>query len=180
MTEKKKAGSTERREKKHSKAKTSQKKREDQLREKLKEAKAEIETLKERFLRTAAELDNFRKRTEREILQIVQNANRELIKDILPIIDDLERSLNASEKKGGGREFIKGIELIYGKLMSTLHSCGLERMESVNEVFDVEKHEALLQIERDDTPSGIVVEEHEKGYLLNGKVLRHAKVVVSK
>ncbi len=136
--------------------------------------------MKDRLLRTAAELDNFRKRTEREISRIVQNANERLIKDILPVIDDLERSLKLSQKGKNEKEFRSGVELIYQKLMSVLRSYGLEPMESENKEFDVQQHEALLQMEKEGTPPDMVVEEHGKGYLLNGKVLRHAKVVVSK
>ena len=181
MSEKQVSNSTESKEKKErSKAKSEQKKREERLQKKLKNAEKEIEVLKDRLLRTAAELDNFRKRTERDISRIIENANEKLIKDILPVIDDLERSLKLSNEKQNEKEFRRGVELIYQKLMAVLKSYGLEPIESENKEFDVEQHEALLQVEKEGTPPGIVVEEHEKGYLLNGKVLRHAKVVVSK
>lgn len=181
MAEKRRPGSTEKRKaKKRSEAKTSEKKKEEHLRRKLKEADGEIETLKDRLLRTAAELDNFRKRTEREISQVIQNANGELIRGILPIIDDLERSLKSTQNRGGGKEFRKGVELIYQKLMAVLRDYGLESMESMGKAFDVEQHDALLQIERKGASPGMVIEEHEKGYLFRGRVLRHAKVVVSK
>ncbi len=181
MSEKHVSNSAKEKEKRErSKPKSAQKKKEERLQKKLKEAEKEIEVLKDRLLRTAAELDNFRKRTEREISQIIQNANERLIKDILPVIDDLERSLKLSHEGGNEKDFRKGIELIYQKLMSVLQSYGLEPIESENKEFDVEQHEALLQMEKEGIPPGIVIEEHEKGYLLNGKVLRHAKVVVSK
>jgi molecular chaperone GrpE len=158
----------------------SQKKKGEKIQKRLKEAETEIETLKDQLLRTAAELDNFRKRTQREISQIIQNANERLIRDILSVIDDLERSLKIPKKKGEDKEFRKGIELIYQKLMTVLCNYGLESMESLNRPFDVERHDALLQIEKEGIPPGIVIEEHEKGYLLNGNVLRHARVLVSK
>jgi len=181
MSAKQVSHSSENKEKeRRSKPKSAQKKKEERLQKKLKEAEKEIEVLKDRLLRTAAELDNFRKRTEREISQIIQNANERLIKDILPVIDDLERSLKLSQKGKNEKEFLSGVELIYQKLMSVLRSYGLDPMESENKEFDVQQHEALLQMEKEGTPPGMVVEEHEKGYLLNGKVLRHAKVVVSK
>jgi len=181
MVEKRGSGSSEKRErKKRSSAETLQRKREEHLRRKLKEADGEIETLRDRLLRTAAELDNFRKRTERENSEIIQNANRALMRDILPVIDDLDRSLKATQKRGGGKEFQRGVELIYQKMMSVLRDYGLEPMESMGQVFGVEQHDALLQIEKEGISPGIVVEEHEKGYFLRGKVLRHAKVVVSK
>lgn len=153
--------------------------REAALRKKLKEADARIHDLNDRLLRTAAELDNYRKRTEREIARIIQNANEGLIKDLLPVIDDFDRSLKIEngEDERGLRE---GVEMIYQKLMSTLQGRGLEPMVSVDQPFDVDRHDALLQVEKEGTPSGMVLEEHEKGYLLNERVLRHAKVLVSK
>ncbi len=175
-------GSTKEGEKseKSTKSRVSYKVKAEECQKKLKKANKEIEELKERLLRRVAELDNYRKRTEREIANIIQNANENLIKDILPVVDDLERSLKISNSGEDDVEFRKGVELIYQKLMLILGKYGLEPMESVGTEFDVEKHDALLQISKKGTPAGVVVEEHEKGYLLNGRVLRHAKVVVSK
>jgi molecular chaperone GrpE len=167
---------------KHSQSKSlhSQIIKEQKLKKKLKECEKEIENLKDRLLRTAAELDNFRKRTERDVSQIIQNANQELIRSLLPIIDDFDRSLKFDHKKQKEEDFRQGIELIYKNLYDILVKAGLEPMESVGQPFDFEKHDALLQVEKKDTEPGMVVEEHEKGYLLNGRVLRHAKVIVSK
>jgi molecular chaperone GrpE len=153
--------------------------KENLLKKRLKEAEGQIHDLNDRLLRTVAELDNYRKRTEREVAHIIQNANEGLIKELLPIIDDFERSLrmeNGSDDKG----FREGVEFIYHKLMSALQSRGLEPMISVDQPFDVDRHDALLQVEKKGKPSGVVLEEHEKGYLLNNRVLRHAKVLVSK
>lgn len=153
--------------------------KETQLRKKLKEAEDRVHSLNDRILRTAAELDNYRKRTEREIAHIIQNANEGLIQDLLPILDDFERSLKM-ESSRNDEGFREGVEMIYQKLFSTLRSRGLEAMVSVDQPFDVDRHDALLQVEKKGKPSGVVLEEHEKGYLLNGRVLRHAKVLVSK
>ena len=153
--------------------------KENPLRKNLKEAEDQIQSLNDRLLRTAAELDNYRKRTEREIAHIIQNANEGLIKDLLPIIDDFERSLK-TEKDSDDKGFREGVYLIYQKLSSILQGWGLEPMISVDQPFDVDRHDALLQLEKKGKPSGVVIEEHEKGYLLNGRVLRHAKVLVSK
>ena len=180
MTEKRRTVGPQKKGKKQTKAKASESKKEKQLREKIRTAEKEIEVLKDQLFRTAAELDNFRKRTEREISNIVRNANEKIIKDILSVIDDFERSLKSAPKRGKGRDFCKGFELIYQKLMTILRGYGLEPMESIGKDFDVEQHDALLQVEREDIPSGVIVEEHEKGYLLNDKVVRHAKVVVNK
>jgi molecular chaperone GrpE len=153
--------------------------REEHLRSKLKSAEEEIKALQERLLRTAAELDNFRKRAEKEKIQLILNANADLLKSVLPILDDLERSLKASSENDVSG-FRNGIELIYQKLFSILKNQGMAPMETVGQRFDVEKHDALLLVEKEGTEPGIVVEEYERGYLLNGQVLRHAKVTVSK
>ena len=147
----------------------------------MKRCEEEARALKDRWLRTAAELDNFKKRTERENAQFLQTANENLIKDILPVIDDWERSLKTRNKEDKDvQAFYDGIDMIFRKLLSILGSRGLEPMKSVGQSFDVQHHEALFQLEKKGKPSGIVLEEHEKGYLLHGKVVRHAKVVVSK
>ena len=149
------------------------------LKEALHKAESENEALKERLLRIAAEFDNTKKRTEREIAQIILAANKRLILELLPVVDDLERSLKISGDQDP-ESFRQGVELIYQKLASILKNNGVAPMESVGQPFDVEKHDALLQVEHPDAPSGVVVQEHEKGYCLHDAVLRHAKVVVSK
>lgn len=148
------------------------------LRERLKKAEENYKALEERYLRLAAEFDNFRKRWEREKVQLIQQANGKFIKSLLPVVDDLERALKASQ--GDGNEFREGIALIYQKLMSIFKSQGLEVMETLNRPFDTQKHEAVLEMAKEGTPPGIVIEEYEKGYEWYGQVLRHAKVVVSK
>jgi molecular chaperone GrpE len=161
------------------KEKLAHKKREEHLRSKLKKAEEEIKTLQDRLLRSFAELDNVRKRTEKEKSQLIQSANADLIKGILPILDDLERSLKLSFNDDASG-FRNGIELIYQKLFSILKNQGLTPMETVGQPFDVDKHDALLQDEREGVAPGMVIEEYERGYFLNGQVLRHAKVAVSK
>lgn len=160
--------------------KSSQDKKTAQLMKKLRAAQAENAELKDKLLRTAAELDNFKKRTEKEIAFIIQNANRELILSLLPVVDDLERSLKISHDKTKIEDFHRGIELIYQKLESLLENLGVTPMESVGSPFNVEEHDALMQAEKDGVEPGIVLEEHEKGYYINNMVLRHAKVIVSK
>ncbi len=149
------------------------------LKDALKKAESENGALKDRLLRIAAEFDNTKKRTEREIAQIILSANKRLILELLPVVDDLERSLKISTDQDP-ESFRQGVELISQKLAGVLKNNGVAPMESVGQPFDVEKHDALLQVEQPDTPSGVVVQEHEKGYCLHDTVLRHAKVVVSK
>ena len=134
---------------------------------------------KDLYLRLAAEADNVKKRLIRETAQSVLFANAELIKTILPVIDDLERSLKYSNDTSPD-EFRTGVELIHKKILSILSGAGLEALDAVGKPFDVDEHDALLQVEKEGVGPGVVLEEHEKGYRFHGKVIRHAKVVVSK
>lgn len=162
-----------------SSAKTVRDRKENRLKKERDELLAENAVLKDQLLRSAAELDNIRKRTERERVQTIELANTRLILEILPVIDDLERSLK-TESSDRSDEFRDGVSLILQKLQSVLKRHGVEPFESVNQPFDVDKHDALLQVDQEGTEPGIVVGEHEKGYLMHGRVLRHAKVLVSK
>jgi molecular chaperone GrpE len=154
-------------------------KEKESLRGRVRLLEEENRELKDRWIRTAAEMENLRKRTERERVQWIQSANADLLKAILPIGDDLERSLQTSAESDSAA-FRSGVEMIAQKLNALLKSRGVTLMESGGLPFDVNQHDALLHAEREGVPPGVVLEEYEKGYLLNGQVLRHAKVVVSK
>lgn len=144
------------------------------------ELKVEFEKLKDQLLRKAAEFENYKKRTEKEFLQLMKNANAELLTEILPIVDDFERCLQSTEKNKDFNVLLEGIQLIYKNLMKVLEKHGVQAVESVGKEFDPEKHEALMQVESKEHPPGTVVEEHLKGYIMNDRILRHAKVIVSK
>ncbi len=157
---------------------------------KTKKLKKEVDNLKkelaeanDKYIRMAAEFNNFKKRSERDFVNLIENANRNLFIELLPIIDDFERSLNsdsAEKTKKKDKFFKEGINLIYQKLISIFKKQGLETLESIDTPFDPEFHEALMQIENKDKDSNIVLEEVQKGYLLKNKVIRHSKVVVNK
>jgi molecular chaperone GrpE len=151
-----------------------------QYKNKLASKEQECAELKDRLLRTAAELDNYRRRTERERIDIVKSANATLLRELLPVIDDFERSLKICDEEIGSTDFRRGIELIYQKLLEKLKAQGLTAMHSEGEPFDVDKHDALLEQKKKGVKPGLVIDEHEKGYYLNGRILRHAKVIVSK
>jgi molecular chaperone GrpE len=141
----------------------------------LQKALEENAVLRERLLRTAAELDNVLKRTEREKINHTMSANAGLLKSILPVLDDLDRSLKSfTEADLAG--FRNGVELILQKLVSILKSRGLTEMETVGRPFNVDEHEALMQSKVDGVSPNMVVEEFEKGYLLTGS-LWHKKVI---
>lgn len=135
--------------------------------------------LKDQLLRKAAEFENYKRRTEAEFHSIVKNANERLLGSLLPIADDLARSLKSCTPETKTDPFYRGVELIHNKLLKTLESSGVVPFESVGKPFDVGHHDALMQVPRSDVPDRTVIEEVERGYMLYDRVLRHAKVVVS-
>ncbi len=141
--------------------------------------KKEVEEYKDKLLRRVAEFENYKKRLEADFSNAVKYANEKLLLEILPIIDDLERSLESGQEKPDFNSFYQGIKMIYNKLMKVLKSHGVKPFESVGKQFDVYYHEALLRIPRDDVPPDTVIDEVERGYMYYDKVLRHAKVIVS-
>jgi molecular chaperone GrpE len=146
----------------------------------IKKLKLENEQIQDKLLRKIAEFDNYKKRTERDFFERIQNANENLIIQLLPVVDDLERFLNHSARATEENSLYVALDLIYKKLVSTLEKTGLKPLVSVGEDFDPEKHDALLQRESDQYSSGKIIEEHVKGFELNGKIIRHAQVIVAK
>jgi len=145
----------------------------------LEEARRLADQYKDQLLRRAAELENFKRRSEGEIATIIRNASENLLTALLPVLDDFDRSLKATAETTDQESLRRGIELIAQKLARVLEREGLSPFESVGQPFDVAYHDALLQIPRADVPPHTVIEEVERGYKLRDKVLRHAKVVVS-
>jgi len=138
----------------------------------------EVAELKEKYLRLYSEFDNFRKRTTKEKLDLIKTANEEVIKALLPTLDDFERALKAIGDDEHLKSAKEGIEIVNNKLLKTLESKGLKAMVSIGENFDVELHEAITQIPApSEELKGKVIDEVEKGYFLNEKVIRFAKVV---
>ena len=135
--------------------------------------------LNNRFLRLYAEFENFRKRTNKERLDIINNANADLLKDMIPVIDDFERAITNNEGSEDVVAIKEGFSLIYNKYKGILNTKGLKPMESKGEVFDPEVHEAVANMPTEDKElKGKIIDDLEKGYFLNEKVLRYAKVVV--
>ena len=144
------------------------------------ELRKKLEVAKDDYLRLSAEFQNLRKRFEREKMDIVLHANEKFIEMILPILDDFERSLSASDSNKSLEGFRNGIELIYRNLVETLEKEGVKPIKSVGEQFDHNLHDALLMTEKKGVKSGTVVEEAMRGYYYKDKVLRHSKVIVAK
>ena len=146
----------------------------------LSKIKEENARLKDQLLRKAAEFDNYKKRTERDFFDRVQNANERLITDLLEVLDDFDRSLNHAEGKDNAKSLVEGLELIYKKMYAKLEKEGLKPIDAIGEEFDPDKHDALMQMESKEHKSGTIIDEHLKGYELNNKVIRHSQVIVAK
>jgi len=137
---------------------------------------------KDQLLRKAAEFENYKKRVENEYAERIRFANEDLLMELLPVVDDFERSLKMSKNRNPSEQddvFTRGIDLIYQKLIKTLGALGMHHYEVVGKPFDPYFHDALMQMPKDDVPPHTVIEEVEKGFMLHGRVLRHAKVIVS-
>ena len=151
----------------------------DALNKQLADAQAHVEKEKKEYLFLMAEFDNFRKRTVKEKSELIKNASENVLKGLLPIVDDFERGLEASAKVDDAAEVRKGMELIYQKLVKYLGQNGVKAIDSTGKPFDAELHEAIAMVPAaDEAQKGIVIDTPTKGYTLNDKVLRHAKVVV--
>jgi molecular chaperone GrpE len=151
----------------------------DQLRQKLEEAQKSAEVFKDQLLRKAAEFENYKRRFEADYINLIKNANEGLIASLIPILNDLVRSLKSGKEQKDYDALHRGIELIHNKFSKILEAQGLVAFESVGKPFDVEYHDALLQVPRNDVAPHTVIQEVERGYKLNDKVLNHAKVIVS-
>jgi molecular chaperone GrpE len=135
---------------------------------------------KDKYLRLVAEFENFKRRTMKERIELIGSAAKDVILDVLPILDDFDRAIAAlSNNEKENKAQLEGMKLIASKLDGILSKKGLKMMECANEVFDADKHEAIANIPApSEEMKGKIIEVVEKGYLLNDKVIRFAKVVV--
>jgi len=150
-----------------------------ELEQQLKEKEAELEEINRRYLRLAADFENFRKRTRQEIEEIRRFAAEDLLQELLPVLDNFERAL-ASARAVFPENVVTGIDMIYRQFLNVLGQNGLKPIEAVGKQFDPVYHEAFEQVETDEWPDGSVIEEVRKGYLLNERVLRPALVKVAR
>ncbi len=149
------------------------------LTQKLTEAEEAVAKEKKEYLFLMAEFDNFRKRTLREKSDIIRNAGENVLKGLLPIVDDFERGLEATAKATDPESIRTGMELIYNKLIKYLAQNGVTPIESTGKPFDADLHEAIANVPvPDESQRGVVIDTLTKGYMLNDKILRHAKVAV--
>ncbi|HZI00927.1 MAG TPA: nucleotide exchange factor GrpE [Flavisolibacter sp.] len=142
--------------------------------------KAEVQEYKDRYLRQAAEFDNFKRRNAKERVELIQTAGKEVITELLDVLDDSERAQKQMETTDDVQQIKEGIMLVFNKLRNTLGTKGLKPIESIDQEFNTDMHEAITEIEAGEEKRGKVVAEVQKGYYLNDKIIRFAKVVVGR
>jgi molecular chaperone GrpE len=147
----------------------------------LEKVRTELEEQKDRFVRKVAEFDNFKRRNARERMDLIQTAGKEVIVDLLDILDDCDRAQKQIENTEDIKEIKEGVLLVFNKLRNTLSARGLKPMETIHQEFNPDLHDAITEIPAPSVDlKGKVLDEIVKGYYLNDKIIRHAKVVVGK
>ena len=146
----------------------------------LEKLKTQVDELNDKYLRQLAEFDNFRRRSAKERMELIQTAGREVIIDLLDVLDDSERAQKQLESTDDVQQIKEGVGLVFSKLRSTLIAKGLKPIDALNQPFNVDLHEAITEIDGGEEMKGKVVAEVQKGYYLNDKIIRFAKVVVGK
>ena len=147
----------------------------------LEKLKAELAEANDKYLRKVAEFENFKRRSAKERIETIQTAGREVITDMLDVLEDCDRAQKQIESTEDAKDIREGVLLVFNKLRNVLQARGLKAMETIGKEFDPDLHEAITEIPA-PTPElkGKVVDEVMKGYYLNDKIIRHAKVVVGK
>mgnify|MGYP003289954791 CR=1 FL=1 len=152
---------------------------EELLQKQLDEANEKVASLEDKYLRQVAEFDNYRKRTIKEKAELIKNGGERAIESILPVLDDFERAIQNMSKDESTAEILTGVELIYNKFIGILKQNGLQKIETEGKDFDTDYHEAIAMIPApDESLKGKVLDCVQTGYILNDKVIRHAKVAV--
>jgi molecular chaperone GrpE len=146
----------------------------------LESLKSKIDELNDKYLRQVADFENYKRRTAKERMELIQTAGREVILDMLDVLDDSERAQKQLETTDNVQQIKEGVQLVFTKLRNTLSAKGLKAIDSLNKDFNVDLHEAVTEIEAGGEMKGKVVAEVQKGYYLNDKIIRFAKVVVGK
>ena len=150
------------------------------LEKEVEDLRAQVEKEKKEYLFLMADFDNFRKRTLKEKSELIKNAGENVLKGLLPIMDDFERGIAASSKDEAAASAVEGMQLIYNTLVKFLEANGVKEMETNGQPFDSEFHEAIAQVPaQNEEQKGKVIDTVQKGYMINDKVLRHARVAVA-
>jgi molecular chaperone GrpE len=164
---------------KETKQPAEQEPKEQRLLKELEEQRKTAEEYYQRYLRSQADFDNYRKRTLKEKEELVQYASMKLVGELLPVLDNFERAIASSKENKDFDALAKGVDMIFRQFEQVLAREGLKPIEAVGRPFDPEFHQAIMQVESEDHEEGTVVEEVQKGYMLKDKVLRPAMVKVS-
>lgn len=147
----------------------------------LEEAKNELKEIEDKYLRLFADFENYKKRVRKENELLINTASENVMKALLPVLDDFDRAKNVSDDQNSEEKFSEGVTLVYEKLFSTLRSLGLEKTECTNTEFNPEEHEAIAELPAsDESMRNKIIDTVEKGYRLNSKIIRYPKVVVGK
>jgi molecular chaperone GrpE len=153
--------------------------KEEELQQKLETSEKSLEEYKDKYLRLAAEFDNYRKRTMKEKTELILNGSEKCINSILPILDDFERALANMDKSEDVKAITDGIKLIHNKFVQVLGQNGVKEIETDGKELDTDFHEAIALVPvQDEKQKGKIIDCTQKGYTLNEKVIRHAKVVI--
>ncbi|MDR1887267.1 MAG: nucleotide exchange factor GrpE [Prevotellaceae bacterium] len=144
----------------------------------LSELTEKLAEFQDRYLRLSAEFDNYRKRTLKERFELIKTAGEDILKDLLPVIDDFDRAMDVMSSSDSIEAILEGTKLIYGKFKSILESRGLAEINPVGVDFDPDIHEAIAKIKGTDEQVGKIIDVTQKGYSLNEKIIRHPKVVI--
>jgi molecular chaperone GrpE len=148
------------------------------IREQLKIKEEEANNNYERYIRQSAEIENFKKRALRDKEDAIRYANEILVKELLPVVDNLERAISHAKSAGEGGSLVEGVEMILKGLFDALGKHGVSQVAAVGEPFNPQLHEAMAQVESDSVTPNTVLEEHQKGYLLRDRLIRPALVTV--
>ena len=152
----------------------------DTLRHDLEVKAEEARNTQDKYLRLAAEFDNYKRRSQRDQSDAIKFANEKLIKDLLPTLDNLERAIQSAEEQHTTGALLEGIALTHKQFLETLTKLGLHQISSLGEQFDPSKHQAVAQVESETAPPNSVIEEYQKGYFLHERIIRPAMVTVAK
>lgn len=150
------------------------------LKERLEEKEEELRTLHDKFLRTQAEFENYKKRMTKEKSNVMKYANEEIVKEILHTVDNLERAIQHAKESNQSEGITEGVEIILKQLLKSLERFGVRGFVSVGEPFDPNRHEAVIQVESSEHEPNTIVAESQKGYFLHDRLLRPALVTVTR
>ena len=139
----------------------------------------EIKNLNDKYLRQAAEFENYKRLAQRDQREQVKFANENVLRELLPVVDNLHRAVTFSKSSGGSNKLVEGVELTLKQFIESLSKFGVKQITSVGEIFDPARHQAVASVEAKDKPEHTVIEEHQPGYLLHDRILRPAMVTVA-